>query len=103
AQVGWWRQALLYPIEKPSLLRTAPWRLVSVRNAASAELCSRCSRLRNHRAVDVAHALHPAQRHGDIEFARENVDGGGHPRLAARPEAIDVGAGHHAGAGPAVE
>src|SRR5262249_59738304 len=48
-------------------------------------------------------AFDPAQRHGDIELARENVDGCGHPCLAARTEAIDVGSAHHAGACPAGE
>src|SRR5436190_22322678 len=56
------------------------------------------SPLRDDAAVDIAHALHPAQRHGHVELARQNVDRGGDPRLAPGAEAVDIGAPNHAGA-----
>src|SRR5262249_7268243 len=58
------------------------------------------SRRRNHAAVDVAHALHPTQRHGHIELPGEDVDRRGDARLAAGAEAVGVGASDHAGARP---
>src|SRR5262249_23732374 len=59
--------------------------------------------LRNDAAVDLAHAFYPAQRHGHVELARENVDRGGDSCLASRAEAIDVGASDHARARAAAE
>src|SRR5215468_4307033 len=56
------------------------------------------SRGHNHAAVDIADALHPAQRHGHIELTGENVDRRGDAGLAAGAEAVDVGASDHAGA-----
>src|SRR5258707_9873151 len=50
---------------------------------------------RNHVAVDVADALHPAQRHGHIELPGENVDRRGDAGLAAGAEAVDVESEEH--------
>src|SRR6516225_6999629 len=55
------------------------------------------SRGHNHAAVDIADALHPAQRHGHIELTGENVDRRGDAGLAAGAEAVDVGASDHSG------
>src|SRR5436853_276451 len=55
-------------------------------------------RLGNDAAVDVAHALHAAERHAHIELAGEDVDRRGHSRLATGTETINVRAADQTGA-----
>src|SRR5262249_19473632 len=75
-------------------------RRVFLGQASTSETRIDPSPLRNDVAVDLAHALYPAQRHGHVELARENVDRGGDPRLAPRAQTIDIGAPDHARARP---
>src|SRR5712691_11905533 len=54
--------------------------------------------LRDDASVDVAHAGHAAERHGDVELLAENLDRLGDAGFPARAQPIDVGAADHAGA-----
>src|SRR2546428_2972516 len=56
------------------------------------------SHRRDHPSIDIPHAAHPAERHGDVELLAEHLDRLGDAGLAAGAEAIDIGAADHAGA-----